>query len=62
MGGRDLSHYFRNQLSEFARAMRGEAHRCPSGAEAALGIELLDRVRVSLRANSADAIDPPRED
>lgn len=61
MGGRDLSHYFRNQLAEFARAMRGEAHRCPSGAEAAMGIELLDRVRASLRANAAAAIDPPPE-
>ena len=62
MGGRDLSHYFRNQLVEFAKAMRGEPHRCPSGSEAALGIELLDRVRGSLRANSAEAIDPPLED
>lgn len=62
MGGRDLSHYFKNQLAEFAKAMRGEPHRCPSGDEAALGIELLDRVRASLWANSAEAIDPPLED
>ncbi|WP_310532294.1 Gfo/Idh/MocA family oxidoreductase [Novosphingobium sp.] len=59
MGGRDLAHYFRGQLAEFAKAMRREGHRCPSGAEAALGIELLDRVRASLRANSAEEIDPP---
>ena len=42
MGGRDLAHYFSNQLSEFARAMQGQPHRCPSGEAAALGIELLD--------------------
>lgn len=60
MGGRDLAHYFRGQIVEFARAMRGEPHRLPSGDEAAVQIELLDRVRASLRANSADAIDPPR--
>lgn len=57
MGGRDLAHYFRGQLEEFSKAMRGEAHRCPSGEEAAVQIELLDRVRASLRANSVDAID-----
>ncbi|MCW1401819.1 Gfo/Idh/MocA family oxidoreductase [Novosphingobium sp. MW5] len=57
MGGRDLAHYFRGQLEEFRKAMRGEAHRCPSGGEAAVQIELLDRVRASLRTNSADAID-----
>jgi predicted dehydrogenase len=62
MGGRDLSHYFKNQLAEFAKAMRGEAHRCPSGDEAASGIALLDRVRASLRTNSTEAIDPPLED
>lgn len=62
MGGRDLSHYFSNQLTEFAKAMRGEPHRCPSGDEAALGIETLDRIRASLRVNSAAAIDPPLED
>jgi predicted dehydrogenase len=27
MGGRDLGHYFRTQFEEFARAVRGEAHR-----------------------------------
>jgi UDP-N-acetyl-2-amino-2-deoxyglucuronate dehydrogenase len=27
MGGRDLGHYFRIQFEEFARAVRGEAHR-----------------------------------
>lgn len=59
MGGRELGHYFRGQLREFAKAMRGEPHRLPSGEEAAVQIELLDRVRASLRANSADAIDPP---
>ncbi|MEJ6009774.1 Gfo/Idh/MocA family oxidoreductase [Novosphingobium aquae] len=52
MGGRDLAHYFRNQLIEFAKAMRSEPHRCPTGEEAAQGIELLDRVRASLRVNS----------
>lgn len=61
MGGRSLSHYFTNQLAEFARAMRGEPHRMPSGDQAAIQIELLDRVRASLRANSAHAIDPPPE-
>jgi predicted dehydrogenase len=59
MGGRSLSHYFTNQLTEFAKAMRGEPHRMPSGDQAAIQIELLDRVRASLRANSAEAIDPP---
>jgi predicted dehydrogenase len=59
MGGRDLSHYFKTQLSEFARAVRGQPHRCPSGDDAAGVIELIDRVRASIRSNSADAIDPP---
>ncbi len=59
MGGRDLSHYFRTQLAEFARAVRGHPHRSAGGAEAAGVIELIDRVRAAIRANSAEAIDPP---
>lgn len=61
LGGRDLAHYFSGQLREFAKAMRGKPHRLPSGDEAAAQIELLGRVRASLRANSAEAIDPPPE-
>lgn len=61
MGGRDLAHYFRGQLGEFAKAMRGAPHRLPSGTQAAVQIELLDRVRASLRAHSDSAIDPPPE-
>jgi predicted dehydrogenase len=59
MGGRDLSHYFRTQLGEFARAIRGQPHRCATGAEAAGVIELIDRVRAAIRSNSREAIDPP---
>lgn len=60
MGGRTLSHYFRDQLREFAAAVRGEPHRCPAGRDAARLIGLIDRVKASARANSAaDAIDPP---
>lgn len=59
MGGRSLGHFFTGQLREFAAAIRGEAHLCPTGNDAARLIELIDRVRASARANSADAIDPP---
>lgn len=59
MGGRDLSHYFRTQLGEFASAIRGEPHRCATGTEAAGVIELIDRVRAAIRSNSREAIDPP---
>ena len=59
MGGRDLSHYFRTQLGEFAQAIRGQPHRCAKGTEAAGVIELIDRVRASIRTNSREAIDPP---
>lgn len=63
MGGRKLGHYFRDQLSEFAAAVRGEPHRCPTGHDAARLIALIDRVKASARANSAaDAIDPPLDD
>ncbi|EIZ80513.1 oxidoreductase domain protein [Novosphingobium sp. Rr 2-17] len=60
MGGRKLGHFFRDQLSEFAAAVCGQAHRCPTGYDAARLITLIDRVKASARANSAaDAIDPP---
>ncbi|KQM19012.1 Gfo/Idh/MocA family protein [Novosphingobium sp. Leaf2] len=60
MGGRTLAHYFTAQLHEFAEATRGRAHRCPTGHDAARLIALIDRVKASSRANSADdAIDPP---
>lgn len=60
MGGRTLEHYFEGQIAEFARAVRGQAHRMPTGHDAARLIALIDRVRASARANSAaDAIDPP---
>lgn len=59
MGGRDLAHFFRTQLAEFALAVRGQPHRCVTGDDAARGIDLLDRVLASARANSRDAIDPP---
>jgi predicted dehydrogenase len=62
MGGRKLGHFFRDQLCEFAAAVRGEPHRCPTGHDAARLITLIDRVKASARANSAaDAIDPPLE-
>lgn len=56
MGGRDLSHYFTAQLSEFAKAIRGESHCCPTGHDSARLIELLDRVREQALLNSGDAI------
>jgi predicted dehydrogenase len=60
LGGRTLNHYFESQIAEFARAVRGQAHRMPTGHDAARLITLIDRVRASARANSAvDAIDPP---
>lgn len=60
MGGRTLDHYFETQLAEFARAVRGQSHRMPTGYDAARLIALIDRVKASARANSAaDAIDPP---
>ncbi|MFY7837755.1 MAG: Gfo/Idh/MocA family protein [Novosphingobium sp.] len=60
LGGRTLEHYFRDQIAEFARAVRGQTHRMPTGHDAARLITLIDRVRASARANSAaDAIDPP---
>lgn len=60
LGGRTLDHYFQGQIAEFARAVRGQPHRMPTGHDAARLIALIDRVRASARANSAaDAIDPP---
>lgn len=60
MGGRRLDHYFIGQIREFVRAVRGQAHRCVTGYDAARLIALIDRVKASARANSAaDAIDPP---
>ena len=57
MGGRSLAHYFRIQLAEFAAAVRGAPHRSVTGDDAARGIDLIDRVLASARANSVDAID-----
>lgn len=63
MGGRALAHYFEVQLAEFARAVRGQTHRMPTGYDAARLIALIDRVKASARTNSAaDAIDPPLVD
>ena len=62
MGGRDLSHYFRAQLSEFAKAINGEQHHCPTGLDAARLIELIDRVREQALLNSSDAINPQLEE
>lgn len=59
MGGRRHSHFFEQQLCEFAAAVRGQPHRCPTGHDAARLIELIDRIKASARANCADAIDPP---
>ncbi|MGC6329233.1 Gfo/Idh/MocA family protein [Rhizorhabdus sp. FW153] len=59
MGGRKLGHFFTQQLREFAAAVRGEAHRCPTGHDAARLIDLIDRVKAAARATSAGAIDPP---
>ncbi len=61
MGGRDLSHYFTNQITEFVKAVNGQPSASTTGYDAARLIETLDRVRASVRANSADAIDPPVE-
>jgi predicted dehydrogenase len=58
MGGRDLSFYFRTQLSEFARATKGLPHRCATGRDAARLTALLEWVLASVRAHSVDAIDP----
>ncbi|ATW03385.1 Gfo/Idh/MocA family oxidoreductase [Sphingorhabdus sp. YGSMI21] len=58
MGGRDLSHYFTAQLMEFAKAVRGEPHHCPTGQDAARLIGLIDLVREKALHNSADAIAP----
>lgn len=58
MGGRKLGHFFRQQLREFAAAVRGEPHRCPTGHDAARLIDLIDRVKAAARATSANAIDP----
>lgn len=61
MGGRRMGHFFEQQLREFAAAVRGLPHCCPTGHDAARLIELIDRVKASARTNSADAIDPPFE-
>ncbi|MEO9634531.1 MAG: Gfo/Idh/MocA family oxidoreductase [Parasphingorhabdus sp.] len=58
MGGRDLSHYFGAQLSEFAKAVHGEQHHCPTGEDAARLIELIDLVREQALRNSGGAINP----
>ena len=57
MGGRDLSGYFRTQLVEFAAAVRGRPHRSPLHDEGRRLIDLIDRIRISARANSADLVD-----
>lgn len=62
MGGRDLSGYFRTQLAEFVAAVRGEPHRSSLHGDGLRLIALLDRVRASARANSADMVDGPFED
>lgn len=49
MGGRRMEHFFRQQLQEFAAAVRGEPHRCPTGHDAARLIELIDRVKLAAR-------------
>ncbi len=58
MGGRKLGHFFAQQLREFSAAVRGDAHRCPTGHDAARLIDLIDRIKAAARATSADAIDP----
>lgn len=58
MGGRRLGHFFAQQLLEFAAAVRGEAHRLPTGHDAARLIDLIDRVKAAARSTCADAIDP----
>lgn len=61
MGGRKLGHFFAQQLREFAAAVHGKPHRCPTGHDAARLIDLIDRVKAAARATSADSIDPPFE-
>lgn len=54
MGGRDLSVFFRNQIAQFAKAVAGEAHKCPAGEDAARLVELVDRMMASARANTTE--------
>lgn len=58
MGGRTFAHCFRDQLADFAAAVRGAPPHSATGTEVARLIGLVDRVRASARANSAAAIDP----
>lgn len=51
MGGRALGHFFEQQLREFAAAVRGAPHHCPTGQDAARLITLIDRVKASARIN-----------
>jgi len=59
MGGRDLSGFFIGQIVEFVLAIEGRPSRSTTGHDAARLINLIDRVRAEVRANSVDAIDPP---
>ncbi len=59
MGGRDLSGFFIGQIEEFVLAIEGRPSRSTTGQDAARLINLIDKVRAEVRANSVDAIDPP---
>lgn len=51
MGARNLSGYFHVQFVEFARAVRGQAHRSVLPDDGVQLIELIDRVKVAARGS-----------
>ena len=56
MGGRDLSVFFRTQIREFARAVRGQPHRSVLHDDGRRLIETIDRVRAAALDTSRAAI------
>lgn len=57
MGGRDLSGFFRTQIAEFARAVRGLPHRSVLHDDGRRLIETIDRVRAAALESSRAAIE-----
>jgi predicted dehydrogenase len=60
MGGRDLSVFFRTQLREFTRAVRGLPHRSVLHDDGRRLIETIDRVRAAALDTSRAAIVMPQ--
>lgn len=56
MGGRDLSAFFRTQVLEFTRAIRGQPHRSVLHDDGRRLIETIDRVRAAALETSRAAI------